>query len=506
MKKILVNKNLWQTRVAVLSDDRLQDIYFDINTRTDLERCFFKGIISKILPGIQTSFVDIGQPKAGFLHITEVDRELATKKITEYLLDASDDATTVSDQDIKSSLDMAKIFTEGQEVLVQVIKEPIHDKGAKLTTCFTLPGKFVVLMPNIPQVGISKKIENREEKVRLKAILQECLPPGMGAIIRTTAEDRSSKDIIKDVSFLIATWKSIQKKFKKAQPKEKIHEDLPVSLRAVRDHLDDEVEMVIVDDRQEQEAIYKFVKYVTPEQAAKVRFYSGPPSLFERYDIDVQVEKALQKKVPLKSGGSLIIESTEAMTVVDVNTGKFTGGGSSLEDTILKTNLEAADEVVTQLRLRNIGGLIVIDFIDMGSASHRQKLSRSLEKHLKEKDKYQSVALKISEFGLVQMTRKRSGKTLIQQLTNVCQACHGYGHVKSITTISFKILTQCQEEIIKMKLQGSLVLSLSHRAFDYLLHQEYQSILALEKQLSCKLTLESNEHFEDNQYILKAAQ
>ncbi len=502
MKKILVNKDIWQTRVAVLSDDRLQDIYFDINTKVDLERCFFKGHISKILPGIQTAFVDIGQSRAGFLHITEVDRELATQKITEFIQDSTDETEIeITEKDIKSSLDIGKIFTEGQDVLVQVIKEPIHDKGAKLTTCFTLPGKFIVLMPNVPQIGISKKIESREEKARLKALLSENLPKGMGAIIRTTAEDRQAKDIKKDLSFLVSTWKSIHKKFKKAKSAEKIHEDLPCSMRAIRDHLDDDVEIVIVNNKEEQAALYKFVKHITPEQAAKVRFYEGPPSLFDRFDIDAQIEAALQKKVPLKSGGSLIIETTEAMTVIDVNTGKFTGSGS-LEDTILKTNLEAAEELVTQLRLRNIGGIIVIDFIDMASSSNRQKLSRFLERTLKEKDKYQSVTLKISEFGLVQMTRKRSGKTLLQQLTIVCPQCSGSGHIKSITTTSFSVLHRCRDEIVRQKLSGSLTLAVSHKTFDYLVHEEYQSILALEKQYSCKLTLESNEHFEDGHYTI----
>ena len=266
----------------------------------------------------------------------------------------------------------------------------------------------------------------------------------MGAIIRTTAEDRSTKDIKKDLAFLVSTWKSILKKFSRAKPGEKLYEDVPVMLRAVRDHFDEDVEMVITNNKDDQEAIHKFVKHFTPELANKIRFYEGPPSLFTRYDIEQQIEKALQKKVQLKCGGSLIIETTEAMTVIDVNTGKFTGSNnaSNMEDTILKTNLEAAEEIVIQLRLRNIGGLIVIDFIDMNNSSNRQKLSRFLEKMLKEKDKYQSVTLKVSEFGIVQMTRKRSGKTLSQQLTNVCITCNGNGRSKSTSTLSFEILDQ----------------------------------------------------------------
>ncbi len=494
----MINNEIWQTRVAILGDnDKLQDIYFDSKSKVELERSFFKGKVAKVLPGIQTAFVDIGQPKAGFLHISEIDRAMATEKINDYLqIEDSDEPLT--EREIKSSLDVGKIFHEGEEILVQVIKEPIHEKGAKLTTCFALPGKFLVLMPNIPQVGISKKIEDKDERARLKEFMQQNLPTGMGVIVRTTAEGRPDKDIKKDLAFLIDSWETIQKKYEKAKAGERVHEDITLSLRTIREHLDEDVEMVITDDQEDQAALCKFVKSFTPEYVSKIRFYQGPPTLFDRYEIDKQIEKALEKKVALKSGGSVIIETTEAMTVIDVNTGKFTGSGS-MEDTILKTNLEAADEIVTQLRLRNIGGLIVIDFIDMAMSSSRQKLSRFLEKTLKERDKFQSVTLKISEFNLVQMTRKRSGKNLLQQLTHTCPTCSGHGFVKSTWAISFTLFNKLRDEVTKKGLSGNLLVAVSHRIFDYLLHSEYTSILALEKQLNCKITLESREDYDDNQ-------
>lgn len=501
MKRILINKDSWQTRVAVLNNDRLQDIYFDTHNKEDLDRCFFKGRVSKVLPGIQTAFVDIGRQKAGFLHISEIDRTLAAERISEYL-QSDDTPEEFTAREIKGSMDVGKIFNEGEDILVQVIKEPIYEKGAKLSTCFTLPGKFVVLMPNVPHLGVSKKIESREERARLRELLQKNLPNGMGAIVRTTAEERSAKDIQRDLSFLITTWHAIQKRFKKAKPGELVHEDLSLSLRAVRDHLDEDVDAVISDNQDELKAIHKFVQHRTPELIHKLRFYSGPPPLFERFKVDEQIEKALQKKVILRSGGSLVIEATEAMTVIDVNTGKFTSGGS-LEDTILRTNLEAADEIVTQLRLRNIGGLIVIDFIDMANLSNRHKLSRFLEKTLKEKDKYQSVTLRISEFGLVQMTRKRSGKTLLQQLTNVCSLCEGCGFVKSIPSLSFQVLRHLKDEVSRKNLSGSIIVAVSSKVFEYLIHNEYQSILQLEKQLGCKVILECNEQFEDSQFTVK---
>lgn len=502
MKKILITKEPWQTRAAILHNDKLQDLYFETQADGDLERCFFKGSVSKVLPGIQTAFIDIGKPKAGFLHITEIDRALALDKELEN--QAEDDTRDIEQiqRTLKHSMDIGRIFTEGEEILVQVIKEPVYEKGAKLTTCFTLPGKFVVLMPNIPQIGVSKKIENREERQRLREIVQKSLPKGMGAIIRTTSEDRAASDIQKDLSFLVGTWKALHKKFKKAKIGEKIHQDLPISIRAVREHLDDEIEMVVCDDKDDLSSVYKFVKHFMPEQAHKIKLYQGDMPLFSTFEIDKQIEEALNKKVHLKSGSTLVIESTEAMTVIDVNTGKFTGK-DNMEDTILRTNLEAAEEIVRQLRLRNIGGLIVIDFIDMNNGHNRQKLSRFLEKLLRERDKFQSVTLKVSEFGLVQMTRKRSGKTLVHQLTQVCQSCQGCGFISSPATLSFSVLHKFKDTVRERALSGTLVLSVSHKVFDYLVHNEYQSLLVLEKQLSCKIVLESNEKFEDSYFTVE---
>ncbi len=493
---------MWQTRVAILLEDKLQDIYFDTHTKEYLEKCFFRGKVSKVLPGIQTAFVDIGQKKAGFLHISEIDRALAIEKTAEFLQVDDTKESPGLERKIKSAISIEKIFSSGSEILVQVIKEPVYEKGAKLTTCFTLPGKFIVLMPNIPQVGISKKIADKDERVRLKDVLLKNLPPKMGAIIRTTAEGRSEKDLKKDLAFLVSTWNSILKDFKKAKCGDKIHQDLPLALRAVRDHLDDEVDAVVIDDVEDRDAIYKFIKSFTPEHASRVKYYKGPPNLFDRFDINNQIEKALEKKVELKSGGSLIIEAAEAMTVIDVNTGKFTGTGS-LEDTILKTNIEAAQEIVRQLRLRNIGGLIVIDFIDMANPSNRRKLTDFLERRLKKRDKFQSVILKVSEFGLVQMTRKRSGKTLVQELTNVCPTCNSYGFIKSASSLSFEVLRDFKNDYLRKGYKESVGLVVSQRVFNYLVNSEYEALLRLEKKLKCKIVLEGSDALKDDHFKIK---
>lgn len=500
MKKIIINDNPWQVRIAIIMDGKLQNIYFSAPTHEVLERAYFKGTVTKVLPGIQTAFIEFGQQKAGFLHISEIDRELAMQKLSSQLEDDEDEPKI--EKKVIQKRDISKILNENEPILVQVSKEPVYEKGAKLTTCFTLPGRFIVLMPNIPRIGVSKKIENRDERIRLKTIIRAHLPEGMGAIIRTTSEDRAEKDLIQDLNYLVQEWHTIEKRFATAKPSEKIHEDLPLVLQIVRDHLDSDVEAIITDSKQSQNELYKFAKQIAPEFAHVIQSYNDNVNIFSAYGIEKQIEQALKKKVSLKSGGSIIIESTEAMTVVDVNTGRFIGK-TNLEDTILKTNLEAAEEVVQQLRLRNIGGLIVIDFIDMGSASNRQKVFSFFEKILKERDKFQSVVLKISEFGLVQMTRKRSGKTLVQQLTNDCSTCHGLGFVKSYQTESYEILRAVHDEMVTLPTGKKIEIHLNSHIFNYITSIEYDAILKLENIYNVKITLLSSKDLPVDKYKIE---
>lgn len=499
MKKIIINDTVWQTRIAITQDGVLENIYYASPADQTLERAYYKGLVAKVLPGIQTAFVDIGQERAGFLHISEIDRELAIQKISKSLqLDEEEPTNRVPRQ----KLDIANILKEGDSVLVQVSKEPVYEKGAKLTTCFTLPGRYLVLMPNIPRIGISKKIENREERNRLRDLVRANLPEGMGAIIRTTSEDRKEEDLIKDINYLVQTWNTIQKKYNAAQPKERIYEDLPLTLQIVRDHLDEDVEAVICDNKETQKELYSFVKMTAPELTHLIKQYKGKTDLFEFYGIDKQIQEALDKKVYLKSGGSLIVETTEAMTVIDVNTGRFTGK-KNMEETIVKTNMEAAEEVARQLRLRNIGGLIVIDFIDMALPSNRSKVFKFFEKTLRERDKFQSVVLKISEFGLVQMTRKRSGKTLQQLLTDTCECCDGLGFTKSIQADSYEILRSLSEAMQRHKPESSITIHLNHDIFDYISKTEYNAILALEKEFGTKITLSSDRKLKRDQFHIE---
>lgn len=502
MKKILISVNPWETQAAILKGAQLQNIYVSTTAVKQLERSFYKGVVTKVLPGIQTAFVDIGQEKAGFLHISEIDRELALARMQDTVaIDEVDEERIEEPTQRRQTLDISKILQEEEAILVQVSKEPVYEKGAKLTTCFTLPGRFIVLLPNIPRIGISKKIDNKDERQRLKQIILSTLPEGMGAIIRTSSLNRNEKEIKQDLIYLVKTWRAILDKFAKANAKEKIHEDLPLSMAVVRDSLDDDVESVIINDKKTHQELYKFIKNIAPEHAFKIKFFKEPPLLFPHFGIDKQINEALEKKTQLKSGGSIIIETTEAMTVIDVNTGRYTGR-SNLEETILQTNLEAAEEIVRQLKLRNIGGLIVIDFIDMSLANNRQKLYRFLEQTLREHDKYQSVVLKVSEFGLVQMTRKRSGKTLTQQLTQSCNVCHGHGVIKSVFLLSNNILQNLKLSLLESPKGAQVLLSVNPELFEHIINVEYNAMLVLEHEFNCTITIESNPRLTREAYQL----
>jgi ribonuclease G len=504
MKKILITSRPWEKRIAIIQNKLLQSIYFDSKSSFRLEKSFFKGQVAKILPGVQTAFVDIGQEKAGFLHISEIDRDLAFKKMNGFDNDEIEDETSGRSYSHSREVNISSIFKQGEYILVQVSKEPINEKGAKLTTCFTLPGRFIVLMPNISKVGISKKIIDPSERKRLKDAVLSVLPENAGCIIRTTCEGKKDEEIIQDLKYLLDIWNNIQKKFKEEQKQTQIYQDIDLTLQIVRDHLDESVESIICDNQETYNTINKFIGQVANEYLNRSFFYNEKISLFESYEVETQIQRSLQSKVTLDNGGSIIIDSTEAMTVIDVNTAKFVGS-TNLEDTLFKTNMEAAKEIVRQLKLRNIGGLIVIDFIDMMHASNKNKLFSYFEKTLKEEDKSQSVLLKISEFGLVQMTRKRSGKTLRHQLLDHCEHCNGTGMTKTFSTRAYELFRALDRFILKndSKLSEHVNIIIDSNLAKYIIEIEYDTLLFFEKKYKIRPIVKqddsigSNYHFEN---------
>lgn len=495
---IIINREIWETRVAVLEKGILQDLYFERHSDVGLEKAFIAAEIENVLPGIQTAFVNIGQKKSGFLHISEVDRSSYVEKLLEEDGSVDVEAPKPKKRINKNQMLIANFFKKNDKVLVQVKKEAAGSKGAKLTTCYTIPGKYLVLMPNINHVGISSKIEQKTERARLKEIIERNLPKEMGAIIRTDAELKSEQDLVRDLKFLLSTWKNVEKKFKGAKTGEILFSDLPIAVRTIREHIDNEEVVVYCDHQEDLDNIETFVKKFMPESKSNIKTHlEKRENLFEKFNINKQVDQLLEKKVHLKSGGNIIIEHTEAMTVVDVNSAKCVGK-SNQDETSLQTNMEAAKEVVRQLRLRNIGGIIVIDFIDMTTQAHRQSLFSLLQNELKKKDKLKSTTLRVSELGLVQMTRKRSGKSIEQQLTQSCSSCRGLGVVKSIFTQSFSVLRKIKENILEFKLQGKKIeVFVSQPVFEFLSNFEFKNILGLESIYGIKLYLVREMNFKE---------
>lgn len=485
-KIILINKDNWQTRVAVVQGEKLVDLQFEDNESDNVCKAFYKGKIEKVLPGIQTAFVDIGRPRAGYLHITEID----PAKILEKNIDKK-----VSN---KKAVPMDKIFSVKENVLVQIKREAIHGKGAKITTCYALPGKYLVLMPNSSQIGISSRIEDQDERLRLKNMISKNLPESMGAIVRTSAQEKSEKEINRDINYLKSTWQTIIKNYESANPGDLVYQDLPLAVRVIRETLDESVDKVYCNDMKDFREIEKFLKSFMPELLDKLELYQDK-DLFYDFKIDEQINQLFAKKVNLKSGGSIIIESTESMTVVDVNTGSFVGK-KNMDETVLTTNLEAATEVVNQLNLRKIGGIIVIDFIDMHKLEHRETLFEYLQEILRTQDRQRSVTLNVSEFGLVQIARQKPGKTLIEKLGSICQTCSGTGYCKSVNTYAFEVLRNLKRKIILENLQfKKLNLFVSPGVFKYLSDNAADHLIWFEKNyntsiiLSCKETLEKSE-------------
>jgi ribonuclease G len=497
MKKILINVRPWEKRIAIVEDGVLVGLYFDSKNSLQLERSFFKGKVAKVLNGVQSAFVDIGQEKAGFLHISEIDRDLAFKKnnSVDEDYDQEDFSEKIENEDCKlkvKDIDISSILKESENVLVQVCKEPINEKGAKLTTCFTIPGRFVVFMPNISRIGISRRIYDQKERKRLKDIVLSVLPKGSGCIIRTTCNGVSDSEIEKDLNYLIYLWSEIQKKYLLAAPEECVYSDIDLSLQTVRDHLDSSIESIVCDDKNTCSMLVGFIKMISPDNVDRVVFHNDSRSVFDVFNVEKQIQESLYSKVDLESGGSIVIDSAEAMTVIDVNTARYSGT-TRFEETVLRTNLEAAKEIIRQLKLRNIGGLIVIDFIDMASASNRNKLFSFFEKTLKDENKTQSVVLKISEFGLVQMARKRTGRSLRQQVMEQCSCCYGAGVVKSIHAKAYEFFRAFEKFILESSVKASgCLLIVPENIAKYLLEVEFDSVIFLEKKYNLKLIIKGD--------------
>ena len=448
-RELIINAGMKAVRIALLEDRKLAELIIEHAENKGCVGNIYKGRVENVVPGIQAAFVDIGMPKNGFLYVTDVTDGLA--RYEEELEERVADSRSRRSR----STSIAKVLKEGQEVMVQVTKEPIGTKGTRLTTFVSLPGRFLVLMPNVSHVGVSRKIESESERARLKKLATQLRPRRMGVIVRTVAEGAGRRALRADIEFLVKQWRTIRRHMRTRTAPSLLHEDAGPVSRVVRDLFTEDIRKLTVDSEVEYSRIVKFCKSSAPELKRRVRLYQGRRPLFEKLNLEHEIDKALSKKVWLKSGGYILIEQTEAFGVIDVNTGKFTGK-SSLEDTVFKTNVEAAKEVARQVRLRDMGGIIVIDFIDMESPKRRAEVLRVFTEALKN-DRSKPAIFEITELGLVEMTRKRARQSLMMTLSETCPYCEGAGHTKSAITVSLEVLHKLESLFSSLREKSVIV-------------------------------------------------
>ncbi len=481
-EEILINVTPRETRVALIENGVLQEVLIERTRRRGLVGNIYKGRVCRVLPGMQAAFVDIGLDRAAFLHASDI-------------LPRNPEGGAVAGGEI----DISELLKEGQELTVQVIKDPLGTKGARLTTQSTLPSRYLVFIPTVANVGISQKIEDEAERIRLRDIIQLFMAEQDegGYIVRTAAEGASAEALRADMIFLRKLWASICERERTAAPGSVVYEDLPLNVRIMRDVLDAHVEKVRIDSRESYQRVLRFTEMFMPGLAVEIEYYPGERPIFDLYGVEDEIHKALDRKVQLKSGGYLIFDQTESMTTIDVNTGGYVGH-RNLEETIFKTNLEAAQAIARQLRLRNLGGIIIVDFIDMTQEDHKRQVLRAFEKYL-EKDHAKTHISEVSTLGLVEMTRKRTRESLEHILCEECPTCGGRASLKTPETVCYEIFREILRESRQYDAQQLLVLA-SQEVVDLLLDEESDSLAELEAFIGKPIKFQVEALYTQEQY------
>jgi Rne/Rng family ribonuclease len=546
-KEMIISSGEHDTRVAILEEDQVVEIFIERERQRGVVGNIYKGRVSKVLPGMQSSFVDIGLERDAFLYVSEVvntveefdrlesgdEEEPAVAAVAE---PGSVEAETPEPapaeagsevngrpperraaprasegrgghaRDDRPQPKIEDLLKEGQEVLVQVVKEPLGTKGARLTSHATMPGRFLVFMPTVDHVGVSRKIESREERARLRGIVREFREEhGFtgGVIIRTAAGGRSKEDIVSDLSYFHQVWTEIRQKMETRRPPAVLFQEQSLVTKLLRDLLTDDFTAIRIDNEQEHRRVVALVERIMPSLVSRVKLYTKEFPIFEEYGVQGEIDKALRSKVWLKSGGYLVINQTEALVAIDVNTGRYVGKRTGrLEDTIVKTNLEAVKEIVRQIRLRDLGGIIVLDLIDMEEKKNRQKVFQEVEKELR-KDRSPSKALQVSDFGLVIVTRKRVKQSIERQLTDPCPYCSGSGSIKSASTICYEILTEMKK--IGGEIEGQGVILRVNPDIARALKEEESAVLRdMQQTLGKPVTIRPDSHLHHEQFDVMA--
>ena len=487
-EEILVNVTPRETRVAVVENGMLQELHIERGWRRGVVGNIYKGRVQRVMPGMQAAFVEIGLGRAAFLHANDVMRSARTPEI------AGDEPPQPM-----PTPPIAELLREGQDVVVQVVKDPIGSKGARLTTQISIPSRYLVLLPQSRVVGVSARIEDETERARLKGLVSELSLVGgqHGYIVRTNAEGQPSEALAEDIAYLSRAWALVEQQVRDARVGACVYEDLTLPMRAVRDLMRRDVEKVKVDSRETCDRLRAFAAQYMPGLAEKIEHYSGARPMFDLYGVEDEIQRALDKEVPLKSGGYLVIDQTEAMTTVDVNTGSFLGQ-RNLEETVYRTNLEAAQAVARQLRLRNLGGIIIIDFIDMTDAEHRRQVLRTLEKSLA-RDHAKTTVYDFSPLGLVEMTRKRTVESLERQLSEPCHECGGRGMLKTAETVTYEIFREITRAVRQFEAARLLVIA-SPKVVARITDEESAAVAELEEFLGKSIRFQADEQYLQEQF------
>jgi ribonuclease G len=548
-KEMIISSGDHDTRVAILEEDQVVEVFIERERQRGVVGNIYKGRVSKVLPGMQSSFVDIGLERDAFLYVTEVvntveefdrlesgDEEdaLAVAPVAEPVLVADGEgaephivsgASTApatgragdrppgpaaprggprSEREPHAKIE--DLLKEGQEVLVQVVKEPLGTKGARLTSHVTMPGRFLVFMPTVDHVGVSRKIESRDERARLRGIVREFREEhGFtgGVIIRTAAGGRSKEDIVSDLAYFHQVWTEIRQRMESRRPPAVLFQEQSLVTKLLRDLLTEDFSAIRIDNEQEHRRVVALIERIMPTLLPRVKLYKKEFPIFEEYGVQAEIDKALRSKVWLKSGGYLVINQTEALVAIDVNTGRYVGKRTGrLEDTIVKTNLEAVKEIVRQLRLRDLGGIIVLDLIDMEEKKNRQKVFQEVEKELR-RDRSPSKALQVSDFGLVIVTRKRVKQSIERQLTDPCPYCSGSGSIKSASTICYEILIEMKKLGGDLEGQG-VVLRVNPDIARALKEEESAVLRDMQQTLGKPVTIKPDTHLHHEQFDVMA--
>jgi ribonuclease G len=481
-EEILINATSREVRSALVESGVLQEVQIERTSRRGLISNIYKGKVSRVLPGMQAAFIELGLERTAFLHASDIARSPHTEH-----------------PENGGEPDIREFVHDGQELLVQVLKEPLGTKGARLTTYIALPSRYLVLTPNTTGIGVSSRIEEEAERERLRTLVEELrtTAPEAGYIIRTAAEGATREALLADLQFLHMLWKSIEEKAGPTPAGQLVYEDLPLPLRVLRDSSSPDIARVRVDSEDTYRRLKEFAEHFVPRLAPLIELYTENRPIFDVYGIDDEIGKALHRKVPLKSGGHVVFDQTEAMTTIDVNTGAYVGH-RNLEETIFRTNLEAAAAIARQLRLRNLGGIIIIDFIDMAEEEHRRQVLQALTDRLAG-DHAKSHVMNVSPLGLVEMTRKRNRESLEHVLCQACPSCEGRGFVKTAETVCYEIFREILRQHRQFDFQELLVLA-RPGVIERLLDEESATIAELEEVTGKPIRLQSEGAYAPDQF------